>query len=352
MIVGQYVVHPQIRNFPSTKVLVFILVYLNILANTRMNFVTIVAQLQNGCGVLAWSLIKLQKDSRTLKKINIFRWMIELNRQELHSYYTFNPRLPLGCYLKKKCGESLKPRYTLSEILTMIKLILRDGEMFDFRNPAMILCDKEMETVFDMKAMHVTEIRKLITSQLIRLPDIVQTVMKRKAALNKKSTSDHPIPPMKKRKYETIIERADFPVAIQLVTDNEADHSSGKLRKLSWSLDPAIYADKNALFKLKPELRATLSSLPSFPHAEMLLNYDTILKLVSSYIVSKKLQFIDPRNFKVALIKGDPLSYAFNCDAFHRSQVASLVRKQLTYVMIKNNPDQVLSINVRLTTRY
>jgi hypothetical protein len=278
--------------------------------------------------------------------------MIELNRQALHSYYTFKPRSPLGCYLKKKCGESLKPRYTLTEILTMIKLILRDGGMFDFRNPAIILCDKEMEIALNMKAMHVTEIRELVNSQLIRLPDIVQTVMKRKAALNKKSTPDHPIPPTRKRKYETIIEQADFPVAMQLVTHNEADHSSGKLRKMSLSLDQAIYADKNALFKLKPELRATLSSLPSFPHAEMLLNYDTIVKHLTTYILSKKLQFFDPRNFKLAFIKGDPLSYAFNCDAFHRCQVTSLLRKQLTYVMIKNSPDQVLSINIRLTTSY
>ncbi len=44
-------------------------------------------------------------------------------------------------------------------MLTILKEIIRDEEMFDMRNPAIILCDKDLEAALNMRALHVTEIR-------------------------------------------------------------------------------------------------------------------------------------------------------------------------------------------------
>jgi hypothetical protein len=44
-------------------------------------------------------------------------------------------------------------------VLTILKEIIRDEEMFDMRNPAIILCDKDLEAALNMRALHVTEIR-------------------------------------------------------------------------------------------------------------------------------------------------------------------------------------------------
>jgi len=66
---------------------------------------------------------------------------------------------------------STRKFYTLAEILTILKEIIRDEEMFDMRNPAIILCDKNLEMALNMQAMHVIEIRELVYSQLMRLPD-------------------------------------------------------------------------------------------------------------------------------------------------------------------------------------
>ncbi len=45
------------------------------------------------------------------------------------------------------------------KVLTILKEIIRDEEMFDMRNPAIILCDKDLEAALNMRALHVTEIR-------------------------------------------------------------------------------------------------------------------------------------------------------------------------------------------------
>jgi hypothetical protein len=50
-------------------------------------------------------------------------------------------------------------RSVLVKVLTILKEIIRDEEMFDMRNPAIILCDKDLEAALNMRALHVTEIR-------------------------------------------------------------------------------------------------------------------------------------------------------------------------------------------------
>jgi hypothetical protein len=260
----------------------------------------------------------------------------------LHSYYTFKLDAPLRTYIKKK-QRSLKPRYTLCEILTILKDIIRDEEMFDMRNPAMIICDQELENALNMKALHVTEIRELVYSQLVRLPEILQTVLKRrrKAAL---PPSTPICQPRIIKKPESINIEADIPIAIKILTFDKPN----KDVKISFTLDPAIFANEKALFKLKPQFRAALSSLPLFPHTKTLFSYTDITKLMSNYILSNKGKYLDQRNIKVALIKGDPLSLAFDCDCFHRCQITSLLRKQLIYVMMRDSNTEKLSINLHL----
>jgi len=89
----------------------------------------------------------------------------EINRDTLHSLYAFKENAPLKNYILKKrpsTGEFL----TLAEVLTILKVIIRDEEMFDMRNPAIILCDQNLEKALNMRALHVSEIRAIVHSQL------------------------------------------------------------------------------------------------------------------------------------------------------------------------------------------
>ena len=41
--------------------------------------------------------------------------------------------------------------------------------MYDEKNPSIILCSRDLEEALNMKALHVTEIRDLVLSHLIKL---------------------------------------------------------------------------------------------------------------------------------------------------------------------------------------
>jgi hypothetical protein len=51
--------------------------------------------------------------------------------------------------------------------------------------------------------------------------------------------------------------------------------------------------------------------------------------LLSTYILKHKNRLFDPRNIKLALVKGDLLGEAFGVSAFHRCQVNNFLRDQL-----------------------
>ena len=45
------------------------------------------------------------------------------------------------------------------QILIILKNIIRGEGLFDPSNPVVIICSPELEKAFNMKALHVTEIR-------------------------------------------------------------------------------------------------------------------------------------------------------------------------------------------------
>jgi len=115
----------------------------------------------------------------------------EMHSEALHAFYTFKEGSPLKDYIQKK-RHTLIDCYTLVEILTILKEIIRDEGMYDRRNPALILCDNDLEKALNMKALHITEVREQVSSQLLRLPESVQHVL-RPPALQTSSPVDPPL---------------------------------------------------------------------------------------------------------------------------------------------------------------
>ena len=52
-----------------------------------------------------------------------------------------------------------------------MKNIIKGEGMFDHANPSVIICSPELERALNMKALHVTEIRDLVLSQITKVPD-------------------------------------------------------------------------------------------------------------------------------------------------------------------------------------
>ena len=51
--------------------------------------------------------------------------------------------------------------------------------------------------------------------------------------------------------------------------------------------------------------------------------------MLSEYLLMYKDKFFDNRNIKIAHVANDPLGIAFDVQIFHRTQVTTLLRKQL-----------------------
>jgi E3 ubiquitin-protein ligase Mdm2 len=271
--------------------------------------------------------------------------LIEINRSILHALYTFKENAPLKNYILNKrpsTGESL----TLAEVLTILKEIIRDEGMFDMKNPAVILCDQNLEKALNMRALHVTEIRDIVYSQLTRLPDDKQDINR---SQNSRQQHNYSVRRDEQQLQEaltptdkTTVSTSQTSVAQQSVNGNPAPQTSnGNLpavapqtsvtRSNNAPETPIDYTNNNARYTLKSEFRSVLATLPTFNQNQTLFAYSEVSELLSNYIRSKK-NFIDPRNPKLAIIKDDPLSKAFKVDSFHQCQLTSLMRKQLIYV--------------------
>ena len=81
---------------------------------------------------------------------------------------------------------------------------------------------------------------------------------------------------------------------------------------------------------MKPNFCKVLATVPGFPVHKVTHKYQDICKATTQYILGNKERVIpDKRNIRVAYVKDDLLGKAFNVTAFHRTELASLIRTQL-----------------------
>jgi hypothetical protein len=89
----------------------------------------------------------------------------EINQQYLRSKYKFKEGAPLKEYLPQRV-PNLGETYTLWEVLTWLKEIIRDNLLFDENNPSMIVGDVPLEAALRKKRVHGNEIRSVVQQQL------------------------------------------------------------------------------------------------------------------------------------------------------------------------------------------
>jgi len=317
----------------------------------------------------------------------------DLNKRMLYSIYRFKNKAPLHKYALNKFSRQ-QDFYTLAEILTELKELIKLEGMFDSLNPSVIICSPDLEMALDMKALHVTEIRELIKRQLIMVTErsnpgpngvifpppnsnaidktklinqIKQDLererreekLKAQTAKNSTITSDEEPSSSSSStatNTDSFTSAASSKISAGVSSNTVVANTSGEgsataapakpagvrdingidnegLREYIRSRpDPAVYADKSSRFKLKDNFGILLQSLPEFDPNKTDYSYDEVTSLLSSYILSKKTQLFDSRNIKVALVKDDPLGSVFGVNSFHRCQVTSLLRNQIVYL--------------------
>jgi len=71
-------------------------------------------------------------------------------------------------YLADKCPNVIfetKKEYNLFEVLTALRRVIANEQLFDPQNPTVVLCDLLLEDALDVKALHVTEIMDQVCKQ-------------------------------------------------------------------------------------------------------------------------------------------------------------------------------------------
>ena len=240
---------------------------------------------------------------------------VEINQNLLNTLFKFNPLSKLKRFLSDKTGVE-KALYSLAEILTILKNIIRGEGMFDHANPSVIICSPELERALNMKALHVTEIRDLVLSQITKVPD---------QSLRENFTQE-----INCRGTTINISRTNL--NLEAPRDNQPQQQSQQqppriIRTANSST--AIYTDKNAKFTLKPKFLKVVQLVPGADPKQRIFSYEDVTILLTKYILSRKDTMFDTRNIKLALIADDPLGDAFGVKAFHRCQVNNLLKKQL-----------------------
>ena len=83
---------------------------------------------------------------------------------------SFKDNSKLKIYIHQKT-QNTKMFFTLGEIIAILKAIINWKNLYDDRNPAIILCSFELELALDCKALHVIEIKERVINQLAYVSD-------------------------------------------------------------------------------------------------------------------------------------------------------------------------------------
>ena len=145
-------------------------------------------------------------------------------------------------------------QYSLLDILGGLRCVISTLELFDPRNKTIIICDRDLESILGMKALHVSELKEAVVPHLENI-----------------STKSPPI-----------------------------------LKETTPDFDP------NALYRVTKEFLEVLHTLPGIDVEKKVYTYHQLTKLLGSYILENKDQYFDSRNIRICFIKGTPLEKAFN----------------------------------------
>lgn len=216
-------------------------------------------------------------------------------------YYVFNEHhCPLLNYLRRKIPyiRAEQRMFALIDIMLFLRLIINRECLFDAYNLDMIICDPCLEEALDVKALHIRQVADYVKKQLIPTRLLV----------NYRFFPPHITEGLKNGK--TLQNFIDVPVL-----------------------------DNNANYHIKnDDLRRLL--FPNTGHANC-FNFKDICKALSNYIISNRTSLFDERNIYVVLVNRTLLGNAFgNMQAFHRCQVHTILKMQLTLASCPPPPPQ------------
>jgi len=241
---------------------------------------------------------------------------------------------------------------TLHQVLMDLRQIVTTERLFDAGNPDVILCDPALEHALDVKAVHVTEMRDYVLRQMEEVSDLGIDDESFCSHSQPAAAADHPSD--NKNGVKTTINSSSSSVLLQTnqyqsgcetatgkcpaVSSQESALSNQETTTIdsspngsssSASLNDDANFDANASYCVKPPFLKLLRSIPGVDGRKTVFGYKELTNYFSRYILDNRDRLFDSRNNLVVLCREDPLGEALGLGAFHRSQVTTILRKQL-----------------------
>lgn len=217
-------------------------------------------------------------------------------RREMRELRTFRKNSKLYKFLIRKNGSLISKnsrRYRSSTIYLALEQVIRKENLFDCRNPEIVICGEELEKILDVRSFYRGQLHKFVEAHLTEdRPDSLASSRSCRADMNK------------------IIEARNVPRGLRLEPSREGFDIQG-----SYLVEPNF-------FKVLQAAGLTETVTTAIP-------YRRICQLTADYICSRKHEFFDLRNILIAHVKGDLLAEAFKVDHFSRPQITALIRSKI-----------------------
>jgi len=208
---------------------------------------------------------------------------------------------------------------SLGQILTLMKMMIAKAKLFDPRNPSIIECNRELESVFNMRYLHVKQVKEAILKSTILFSEYRQ----RRNHLDTQKT----LPAIYSTNMPVIIPPTP-PATPEQQTDQETDSGIGSDEETDCQPPKGEIKDEISPLYWISEGLCNVLGLSGKP-----MTYQDISTNLSHYILARKEALFDNRNIMVAIVKNDPLGDVFKVRAFHRDQVSEFLNKNVRQVV-------------------
>jgi hypothetical protein len=195
-------------------------------------------------------------------------------KKYLMSKFSFTLGSPLEEYMEtKRCN--LPSVFTLLQILECLKTIIWKEDLFDERNMEIILCDKDLETALNVKALRWKDVPTIVKRHLVLIDGYISPIL-----------------------------------APQKTVKQVKKHD--KKEKPSWMICDGM--------------REVFATLPHFPKHKKYFKMEDLVQYLSAYMLANSKRLIDPRNIHIAIVEKDKIGHVFGVRAFHVSQAVRLFK--------------------------
>jgi hypothetical protein len=196
-------------------------------------------------------------------------------------------------YLSEESNLITRDRIGYRNITVYLELekIIDRKNLFDSTNPQIIVPDSELEGVLDVSRIHRDHLKQVIDRHL----------------------------------------EQDHSVGLSLAVANEELKELTELRKRHKQITPVTDFDINGDYKVNPSLQLLIKTVTNSNSSQNVFRYREITEAISAYIMQNKEELFDLRN--ILVIRSDALlKRIFKVNYFSRSQITSLIRRDLKYV--------------------